>query len=479
MINFFKISQLLTVIIAFLLLTVISLPIITNTAPLIVPELKWMLVGERMGEGFMMYKQIWSDVSPLSGFVYWILDLLFGRSQLSYQILALVVIILQGLYFNYSLQKHQLYPEKSNLPLLLYVLCMGLSFDFFTLSPMLMGTTFLLLALDGLFSHINDEASNDEVFSIGFYIGIATIFNISLAVFAGYAFVCFLLLAATNARKYFLMLFGFVFTLSLAALFFYMVNGLDDLYYNSILRLLEFRKIYYVSFQDLLLISSPFLALLVMSAFQLFGGDTRFIHYQIRCQQAMFLWAIFAGLCLLVVPSVAPYQLIILVPAVVFFGTHLLLTIRKKIMADLIFVSLVLAVFYFNFSNSFSVYSNVDLSRFVVNKAEQNKGFKNKKLLVAGDNLEGYLYNRLATPYLEWTLAERHFNSLEDYVNVIEVYENFRKDMPDVIIDQNGKIEELFTRIPALAHYYFKEQDTNIYIRKGQTSPAAKKVNVK
>jgi hypothetical protein len=474
LINFFKISQLLTVIIAFLLLTVIHLPVITNTVPLIVPELKWMLVGERMDEGFMMYKQIWSDVSPLSGFVYWMLDLLFGRSQLSYQILALMFVILQGLYFNYSLQKHQLYPEKSNLPLLLYVLCMGLSFDFFTLSPMLMGTTFMLLALDGLFSHINDEASNDEVFSIGFYIGVATLFNLSLAVFAGYAFICFLLLAATNARKYFLMLFGFIFTLSLAALFFYMINGLDDLYYNSILRLLEFRKIYYVSIEDLLLLSSPFLALLLISAFQLFGGDTRFIHYQIRCQQAVFLWAIFAGLCLLVVPSVAPYQLIILVPAVVFFGTHLLLTVRKKRIADLIFVSFVLAIFYFNFSNAFAAYSRVDLSKFIVNQADPDKGYKNKKLLVAGDNLDGYLHNRLATPYLEWTLAERHFNYLEDYVNVIEVYENFRKDMPDVIIDQNGKIEELFTRIPALAQYYSKEKNSNIYIRNGQASPAGK-----
>jgi hypothetical protein len=435
-----------------------------------------MLVGERMGEGYMMYKQIWSDVSPLSGMVYWLLDLLFGRSQLSYQILALALIILQGLYFNHSLQKHQQYPEKSNLPLLLYVISMGLFFDFFTLSPMLMSTTFLLMALDGLFSHINDETSNDEVFSIGFYIGVATLFYFPLALFAGFAFICFLLLAATNARKYFLMLFGFIFTLSLVALFFYMIDGLDDLYYNSILRLLEFRKIYYVSFQDMLLLASPFIALLAISAFQLFGGDTRFIHYQVRCQQALFLWIVFAGLCLLVVPSVAPYQLIVLVPAVVYFGTHLLLTIRKKIIADLVFLSLLIAVFYVNFSHVFSAYSWADLNNYViVPKTDQKTTVNNTKLLIAGNNLEGYMNNKLATPYLEWTLAERHFNYLDDYANVIEVYENFRRDMPDVIIDQNGKIEELFTRIPALAQYYAKEQNSNRYILNRQATPPAAK----
>lgn len=470
MINFFKISQLITVIIAFLLLIVIHLPVMTNNVPLIVPELKWMLVGERMGEGFMMYKQIWSDVSPLSGLVYWMIDLLFGRSQLSYQIFALVLIILQALYFNRSLQKHQLYPEKTHLPLLLYVLCMGIFFDFFTLSPMLMSITFLLLALDGLFSHINDEASNDEVFSIGFYIGIATLFYFPLALFAGYAFICFLLLAATNARKYFLMLFGFIFTLGLAALFFYMINGLEDLYFNSILRLLEFRKVYYVSFRDIILLASPFIALLALSAFQLFGGDTRFIHYQIRCQQALFMWAIAAGICLLVVPSIAPYQLIILVPAVVFFGTHLLLSIRKKIIADLLFISLLVAVLFINFSTAFSLYNWIDLNKLIVNETQKSE-IRDKKLLIAGDNLEGYLHNKLATPYLEWALAERHFNYLEDYVNVVEVYENFTRDMPDVIIDQNGKIAELFTRIPALAQQYSKDKNSNVYFRKGQLAP--------
>jgi hypothetical protein len=226
----------------------------------------------------------------------------------------------------------------------------------------------------------------------------------------------------------------------------------------------------------MLLLASPFIALLAMAAFQLFGGDTRFIHYQVRCQQALFLWIVFAGLCLLIVPSIAPYQLIILVPAVVYFGTHLLLTIRKKIIADLVFLSLLIAVFYVNFSHVFSAYSWANLNNYViVPKTDQKNTVNNTKLLIAGNNLEGYMNNKLATPYLEWTLAERHFNYLDDYANVIEVYENFRRDMPDVIIDQNGKIEELFTRIPALAQYYAKEQNSNRYILNRKAAPPAAK----
>jgi hypothetical protein len=164
------------------------------------------------------------------------------------------------------------------------------------------------------------------------------------------------------------------------------------------------------------------------------------------------------------------------VPAVVYFGTHLLLTIRKKIIADLVFLSLLIAVFYVNFSHVFSAYSWADLNNYViVPKTDQKTTVNNTKLLIAGNNLEGYMNNKLATPYLEWTLAERHFNYLDDYANVIEVYENFRRDMPDVIIDQNGKIEELFTRIPALAQYYAKEQNSNRYILNRQATPPAAK----
>jgi hypothetical protein len=81
------------------------------------------------------------------------------------------------------------------------------------------------------------------------------------------------------------------------------------------------------------------------------------------------------------------------------------------------------------------------------------------------------MHNKLATPYLDWMLAERHFNYLDNYTTVIDVYENFRKDMPDVIIDQNGKIAELFTRIPALAQHYSKEKNSNIYIKNSRTLP--------
>lgn len=98
MIRFFKINHLFTIIAAFILLLVIYLPVLTTRLPMIVPELEWMLAGERMSRGFVLYTQTWTDISPLAALFYWLLDALFGRSQLAYQITAFLVVIFQAVF---------------------------------------------------------------------------------------------------------------------------------------------------------------------------------------------------------------------------------------------------------------------------------------------------------------------------------------------------------------------------------------------
>jgi hypothetical protein len=70
-------------VLAFLLL--LRLPVLLNGVPVLSPELKWMLVGERMDQGFMLYTGIWDNTAPLSACVYWLIDLVFGRSPQVYR----------------------------------------------------------------------------------------------------------------------------------------------------------------------------------------------------------------------------------------------------------------------------------------------------------------------------------------------------------------------------------------------------------
>lgn len=474
MIDFLKKNPLFTIIGASALLLGIRLYVLMPGLPLTIPELEWMLVGERTSQGFMLYKQTWDDISPLAATLYWVLDWLFGRSQVAYQVMAALLVTLQAVFFNFSLKKNQLYPEKTNLPLLLYAIFSCLFFDFFTLSPTLLALTFLLPSLDLLFKHINESAGNDEIFSMGFYVGVATLFHLPAALFIGFILLSFLMLAATSVQKYSLALVGFAFPITLIALFFYMFNGLEELYASWLQPALALQRTVYVSFGESLIVLAPFILVLLFSAFQLFSGDTRFIHYQVRCQQAVFLWIVVTGVCLLVSPVIAPFQAMLLLPAVTFFGTHCLILARKKWMADvtfLVFTAAVALIGYGNLPTRAPGGSLVNTESMLVQPVPDEAQVGGKKLLVTGNAIAYYANSIPATPYLNWQLAERHFNELDDYATVSEVYENFRNDLPDVIIDPSGKAAELFARIPAIAKYYQKDERSNTYyIKKANVS---------
>jgi hypothetical protein len=454
---------------ACILLLLLRIPILVEGFPVLVPELRWMLIGERIARGYMLYTQTWDSTSPLAALVYWIIDLLFGRSPLAYQVLSIVLVTFQAVYITASFQQQQLFSEKSALPAFLYVLCTSIFPDFFTLSPMLMATTFLLMAMDASFAHLGKDVESDSAFSVGFHLGVATLFYLPLGVFLPMVLLSFLFLSASRIRKFFLILFGFAFPLTFAFLFFYLINAYDAFYFNWINSLIQQGKKGFLDLPGFLLLFIPYIVLLIMAVIRLYGGDTRFINYQIRCQQFMFIWLLFAGLSLLFIHTVLPFQLMVFVPAVVFFGTHYFLLAKRKWVGEIIALLLLAFVVINTYGVVFSSLNNlvvVDYKHLFVDPNPENANYKNQKMLILGDEQNEYLNNTPVTPYLNWELAERHFDDLDNFVSVTSLYENFRQDPPDVLIDKRNKVVGLFNRIPALAEEYQRQGNTNVYIRK-------------
>jgi hypothetical protein len=73
-----------------------------------------------------------------------------------------------------------------------------------------------------------------------------------------------------------------------------------------------------------------------------------------------------------------------------------------------------------------------------------------------------YAGNSLATPFLDWKLAEPIFTELDYYENVIAINEGFN-DRPDIIIDPDGRMDAVFDRIPRLRDMY-REQESGQYV---------------
>ena len=451
-----------SIFVAWFFLLLVRLPLFTHVVPLMQPELNWMLVGERLNRGFMLYTETWDSLSPLSAGVYALVDWAVGRSAAAYHVLAFLLVMIQSAYFSFSLRRHNLYEDRTHLPAVLYCLCSSLFYDYYTLSPVLLGLTFLLIALNALFAQLDKDSTDNEAFGIGFYVGMATLFYIPFGWFVLFAFAVLLLLSALRLRKFLLLLFGFVLLLG-----FYLMNAYDAVYFNWIAVFWERRTAFYTDWQTLVAVTLPLGALLVMAASQLTGGNTRFINYQIRCQQAVFLWLLCALPTLFFADDFAPYVFLIFVPPAAFFGTYFFLLVRKPWLAEWGFW-LVLALVLLNGWGRFYLPGSPFWkdAALAVQVSEERGHVRQKRLLVIGRGMDEYRDNTPATPYLNWRLARRHFENLNSYPTVVELYGNFIQDPPDIIVDKQQVVPRLFERLPALASQYERGTDPNVYYRK-------------
>ena len=250
MLSFFRINDPYRLIFVLILIFLARLPYLISADFLTIPELNWMVVGEKLSDGAFLYVDAWDELGPLSAIVYWIIDLLFGRSQLAYQIIGIIIFFIQCAYFNVFLLKHKVFNENSYVPAMIYAVLGLITFNSITLSPQLMGLTFILPVFDGLFSHMETRRRVDEnPLNIGIYTGLASLFYLPYIFFIVIWFFVLLIYSSTIGRRYLLMFYGAFFTFFVLWLWYAWKGHITELhinYFNSFFR----RAIkYFVGFQ--------------------------------------------------------------------------------------------------------------------------------------------------------------------------------------------------------------------------------------
>ncbi|GAB3773981.1 hypothetical protein GCM10028818_16130 [Spirosoma horti] len=451
------------------LLVLIRLPLLLHPFPLLIPELNWMIVGEQMNQGYLLYRDIWDSVSPLSALVYWGIHSVFGRSPLILHAAATLVSIFQIVYFNYLTNNRDVYPDRSFWPGLIYMLFMHLSFDCLTLSPVLMSTSFLLLAFGTLIKQMDRRGATDEVFEVGFYIGIAALFYLPSALFILWAILSLLFYTGATFRQYSLSLFGFLFPFAAIVLIYYLLDSLDDFNRNLLSSVFRVRQYSLSDFKSL--IASLFipLGLGILGFLSLFNRAGRYVNFQQRIQQIMSIWFLIAVLTIALMPFLAPMVFLSFVPPMAYFAYYYFENIRKAWLAEIIFISafsLMLLLFY---QGALGLIPGADLGRLSslqVRPSPLPNNITNRRVLIIGEDLSAYRQNQLATPYLNWDLAKYDLKNLDNYESVINVFDHFRQDPPDYIIDRENVVDKLFQRAPALALRYEKTATAGVYKRK-------------
>ncbi|MCS6822268.1 MAG: hypothetical protein NZ551_10410 [Microscillaceae bacterium] len=427
--------------------------------PTLQAELSAIIVAKKLNEGAILYKEVWASISPALAVVYWFLYQFFEDNISAYQIIASLLVLWQALTFNQLLVNRRILQENTLIPALLYILLMNLFIDFYSLSAPLLANTFLLLAIKYIFLQLNEKRKNSTVFEIGVYLGIASLFYLPVILLVAVPILAFLIATSTPLRDYLIMFFSLLFTLFIVFLVFY-VNGIEyHLYHSFFKSLFMFEFSWLVSWWQVFLL---YLLSVFICVFLLFTPNkfNRYNNYQNRCSNVMFLWLFVSLAVPLLANNISPSSFMITIPALVFLLSHYFLDTKSKLLTELGFLMWAGSTFFLHYDFLYSLRQDfqhtpiIQANQLLVKSLTNPAITQNKRVLVIGDDLSYYQKASLATPYLDYNLSREHFENLDHYQTVVAVYENFRTDLPDVIIDQKQIMPQILEAVPLLAREY-------------------------
>ncbi|MCG8309990.1 MAG: hypothetical protein MI975_21520 [Cytophagales bacterium] len=468
MLSYFRINDPYRLVIIYVALILFRLPILFSPDWNTVPELGWMIVGERINEGAMLYVDIWDDIGPLSAWVFGIIDLAFGRSPFALKIIGLFLFFLQIFFLNYISLKHKMYNENNYLPALFYGLLGIVFFNVTVLSPQLMGLTFVLFSINHLFNHIETRNKTDgNLLNIGIYIGAAALFYLPYLIFMFVHIMSLLFFTNTLRRRYLLLLYGASIPFTICWLFYIWKSDTQNFFGHFVHSLFVQNSFDYLSANNLLLLGGITLFFFGIASFRILSGFG-FTVFQVRIQKIMFFAFVVCFFKYLLYAESDGYSLVMFFPWTAFFLSHFFLKVKNSLKRELSFVLYFLSVLALYLGTTFHIFNFHEILSFdkliVDTSSEKYAEMESKKTLVLGPDPRPYAFSRQATPYFNWKLSKEQLENLNYYDNLEEVDKNLRNDMPDVIIDQIGLVPKLFDRIPRIGAEY-EQVNEEIYRR--------------
>jgi hypothetical protein len=462
LLRFFKTNAPFQIISLFVLFAILRIPQILYGTPLVTPEFKWLLIGERLASGNVLYAHLHDDLGPLSGFVYMIVHFIAGRSATAQQILAAVIILIQLYYVTLLAHGRQFFQERNYVPGLVLLVLYNLSFDFYLLSPALMGGTFLLFAFGRLVRQL--DSLTDKVFQAGCLIGVAFLFFPPYLIFIVWALFVISMFTGARLRQQLLLMLGFVLPLGVVV-FWYAFNGhLAEFLQYFLVSIVKQRQFVFNEFSAILAI---YLLPLILSVFGFFVAiaASRYNNFQTRIQQFMLIWLATSVFAAIFMNYFAPHQFIFMLYPLAHFIVVYFASFRSKWLAELFFMALFGLALYVNYQSFVPALANstfVKMDNLILKKPDASFTIKNKKVLVLGYDLSPYLYNQTTTPYINWSMAKNEVGNLNQYESVIKIMENFETDKPQIIVDQENFMPKIGERLPKLMEQY-KPLAGNIY----------------
>lgn len=459
MLSLFKINDPYKILIVLIMAVMVQLPIILSGINITLPEIEWNTVGQKLAAGGELYVDIFYPIGPLSAQIYRLIAYISPDNFILYRILGLLLVIMQASILNFQMIRFKAYNQNTYVPSLIYVALMLGMEDFITLSPQLMGLSFVIPATGIVFKLIEGRRRSDEDFlKIGVLSGFSVLFYPLYIIFIFPLLIALLFFTNTLLRRYLVLIAGIALPVFLTWLKYYWYGQLDLFYFNLKFLFLSKNDVALLSWDNLLLLMIIPVLFLIYSFIRIMQSSA-FVNYQVRLQKFYFLYTIFGLLIIIMDYHQASYILIVLIPVATFFVSHLFLMIKNTLISEIIFLTFLGLLIFQNLSISIDPSSDrrmLDFTGQYLMGDGVNDLAIDSRILVLGNDTRKYYRNRLATPYLSWTIFQNQVDQLDDYGMIIDVYENFMKDLPEMIIDDRKVMPVLLLRMPELAHLYRK-----------------------
>lgn len=122
---------------------------------------------------------------------------LVGVNTFANSIAALLLVVLQGVAINVMVNNYKMGRELTYFPAMTYVLLASAIPEFIYLSPALMGNTFVMIAIAEMFRWYRRYEASAQIFNVGFWIAISSMFY-----FSNISFYFLAIIALFNLRSF-------------------------------------------------------------------------------------------------------------------------------------------------------------------------------------------------------------------------------------------------------------------------------------
>ncbi|MEM9324560.1 MAG: hypothetical protein AAGA85_02845 [Bacteroidota bacterium] len=418
-------------------------------------ELKWLLLGERLGDGFRMYSEAFDYTGPLAAYTYKMLDWLGGRSRGLHHVLSTILVMFQAGVLNITLLRNKAFSENNYFPAFFYVLAASMIPDAYMLSPQIMSLTFILLSLNYIFRRIDNQVTDELFLYSGLYLGIATLFYLPAIIYFIALLISLLLFSNPAPRRVLLFVYGLLMPFLIVFCYFYWFDDHWFFLHSYFVRGLFGERSFDIGFYNMVIAGSLLFALIMICWFRvIFYG--RYANFQSKIQQVMVLMLL-AGVGILFIDvELGTHQLILFVPTFSVFIAHYLLLMRRRWVRAIVPYLLVAGLLAFPYWVK-DFMSLEDQERVQIIEGEGT-------LMYLGDDLQAYSEHKIASPFLDAELSAYWIGRLDFYQPAGHLYAVLDKSKPEIILDEKGVIRKIFRRYPHWQSEYRRQG--SVYTRK-------------